>query len=114
MRRSVKLKKHGRMSPQNFKKCTDLAPIDAIMQSADAVGNPSKQGKGGVVGYLSWLATKEPRAFASLLGRALPSQKTVDPGVRVEEVNLDNVKELFAEKLTRVAQRMREDPLNSE
>jgi hypothetical protein len=107
MRQSVKFKKHGRMSPRNPKKCTDLAPIDAIMRAAEVAGNPSKRGKGGVIGYLSWLAIKEPRAFASLFGRALPPQKTVGPGTGTgAEITLANAREKFADRINSIAQRL--------
>jgi hypothetical protein len=107
MRRSVKLKKPGCVSPRNSKKCTDLAPLDAIMRAAEAVGNPSKQGEGGFVGYLSWLAIEYPPAFASLLGRALAAQKMVGPGVG-SEITVANARETFMERVNSYARRLSE------
>ena len=76
------------------------------MRAAEAVGNPSKQGKGGLIGYLSWLASKHPGAYASLFGQALSLQKTVGPGVGAEEITLHNAREKFIERINRIAQRM--------
>jgi hypothetical protein len=50
----------------------------AIIEAAAAVGENGK-GKGKLKGYCKWLAVQEPKAFASLLGRVLPTQIEVDP-----------------------------------
>lgn len=50
---------------------------DAIMKSAEAAGE-DMEGTGGVVGYCTFLAKKEPKAFAQLLGKVLPMQLTGD------------------------------------
>ncbi len=47
---------------------------DAILLAAERVGDPLNGRKGGTVGYLEFLATSEPKAFAGLLGRVLPTQ----------------------------------------
>lgn len=52
---------------------------DAIMKAAEAAGE-DMNGKNGVVGYCTFLATKEPKAFAQLLGKVLPMQLTGDDG----------------------------------
>lgn len=46
---------------------------DALIAAAEAVGADGN-GAGGLTGYLTSLATVEPRAFASLLGRVIPLQ----------------------------------------
>ncbi len=46
---------------------------EAVVEAAEKVGEDGK-GKNGAVGYLVQLAQKEPKAFASLLGRAMPLQ----------------------------------------
>ncbi len=51
---------------------------DAIIQAAEASGLDRK-GKGGLVGYCTFLARDEPKAFAQLLGKVLPTQVAGDP-----------------------------------
>ena len=46
---------------------------EAVVEAAEKVGEDGK-GKDGAVGYLVMLAKSEPKAFASLLGRAMPLQ----------------------------------------
>lgn len=48
---------------------------DAIIKAAEASGE-DKQGKDGLVGYCTFLAKEEPKAFAQLLGKVLPMQIT--------------------------------------
>lgn len=55
---------------------------DAIIRAAEAAGE-DKQGKGGLVGYCTYLATEEPKAFAQLLGKVLPMQIAGDLTVAV-------------------------------
>lgn len=52
---------------------------DAIIKAAEAVGEDRK-GKGGLIGYCKFLAAKEPKAFATLLGKVLPTQVTGEGG----------------------------------
>ena len=52
---------------------------EAIVEAAALVGEDG-EGAEGLVGYLKLLAVTEPRAYASLLGRVLPYQITVDDG----------------------------------
>ena len=64
----------------------------AILQAAAAVGEDEK-GKGGLQGYCKKLAKEQPKAFASLMGRVLPTQVTGDPDnpvvTRIETVVVD-------------------------
>ena len=39
--------------------------------AAESVGHPGEGGKGGLVGYLEWAASRYPRTFAKLLGEVL-------------------------------------------
>lgn len=48
---------------------------DAIVMAAEQVGQDGA-GKEGLIGYCKFLATNEPKAFASLMGRVLPTQVT--------------------------------------
>lgn len=50
---------------------------DAIIEAAESVGEDG-QGKGSLTGYCKYLAISEPKAFAGLLGRVLPTQITGD------------------------------------
>jgi hypothetical protein len=56
---------------------------DAIARAAEAVGEDGC-GKNGLIGYLKWLAVREPQVFAGLLGKLLPLQ--VAGSMAVEEV----------------------------
>jgi hypothetical protein len=46
---------------------------DAIIKAAEAQGDG---GNGGLIGYCTFLARDEPKAFAQLLGKVLPLQVT--------------------------------------
>lgn len=51
---------------------------DAILAGATAVGEDGN-GRDGLEGYCRYLAKKEPRAFAGLMGKVLPMTVTGDP-----------------------------------
>ncbi len=59
---------------------------DAILAAAEAAGQDGK-GKNGLHGYLVRLAIKEPRSFASLLGRVMPLQIVGDPDAPLSHVH---------------------------
>lgn len=46
---------------------------EAIVAAAENAGS-DKNGKDGLEGYCYFLATEEPRAFSTLLGKVLPMQ----------------------------------------
>mgnify|MGYP001140226800 CR=1 FL=1 len=46
---------------------------DAILLAAEKTGQDGK-GKGGLIGYCRFLAANEPKAFAQLMGKVLPTQ----------------------------------------
>ena len=52
--------------------------VDAILVAAASVGR-DRRGKGGLAGYLRWLAKTEPKAFAQLLGRTLKRDREIKP-----------------------------------
>lgn len=52
---------------------------DAILKAASLTGH-DRAGKQGLVGYCRFLAESEPRAFAGLLGKVLPTQVTGEDG----------------------------------
>ena len=58
---------------------------EAILQAAEKTG-ADMQGKGGLTGYLTFLAKDEPKSFAMLLGKVLPMQVTGADGGPVEAV----------------------------
>ena len=62
---------------------------EAIIAAAERTGEDGA-GKDGLMGYCSFLATKEPKAFAQLLGKVLPMQLTGEDGgpVKVTQVQL--------------------------
>ena len=53
---------------------------DAIIAAATNVGNPADGGKGGLQGYLEFIAKSDVKAMAGLLGKVLPMQLTGDDG----------------------------------
>lgn len=48
---------------------------DAIIKAAEAAG-ANGSGEDGLIGYCTFLAKDEPKAFAQLLGKVLPMQIT--------------------------------------
>lgn len=60
---------------------------EGIVTAAIQVGEDGK-GKGGLVGYLRFLARKQPKAFSQLLGRVLPLQISATPGSFIGSVNI--------------------------
>lgn len=48
---------------------------DAILKAAEAAGEDGS-GKAGLIGYCTFLAKEEPKAFAQLLGKVMPLQVT--------------------------------------
>ena len=84
----------------------DRPLIDSILLAAGAVGDPRKGGTGGVIGYLKWLASADPRTYATLLGRVLPLQRIVE-----DNTGNDNSKgtEEFFILLIALADRLAED-----
>lgn len=59
---------------------------DAIREALAAEGDrlaaadSSGETKPGALGYMQWLSRVEPRAFATLVGKLLPTQLTGDDG----------------------------------
>tara|TARA_R110002126_G_scaffold291784_1_gene458086 strand:- start:12756 stop:13049 length:294 start_codon:yes stop_codon:yes gene_type:complete len=69
----------GRRGKKGPDKSTVLLK-DALIEAAHMAGS-DKQGTDGLVGYCRFLATEEPRTFATLIGKVLPMQVTgVDNG----------------------------------
>lgn len=60
---------------------------DAILKAAEATGQDGK-GKGKLTGYCRYLAISEPKAFAALLGRILPTQISGDPENPLEVITM--------------------------
>lgn len=62
---------------------------EAILGAATATGSDGK-GRGGLMGYCTFLAKDEPKAFAQLLGKVLPMQVTGEDGgpIKVTQVQL--------------------------
>ena len=55
---------------------------DAIIQAAELTGY-DKQGHQGLIGYCRRLAEDEPKAFAGLMGKVLPTQVTGENGAPI-------------------------------
>lgn len=62
---------------------------EAILLAAEQRGSDGA-GKDGLAGYCQFLAEKEPRAFAQLLGKVLPMQLAFD-GIATPAVPIINV-----------------------
>jgi hypothetical protein len=65
---------------------------DAIIKAAEAAGS-DKAGKGGLIGYCTFLAKDEPKAFAQLLGKVMPLQITgegEDGALKIEVVRFSD------------------------
>lgn len=64
---------------------------DAIIRAAEAAGE-DQNGKNGLVGYCTFLAKDEPKAFAQLLGKVLPMQITGegDGSLKIEVVRFSD------------------------
>lgn len=64
---------------------------NGIIDAAVTVGSDGK-GKGGLVGYLTMLARKYPKAYSSLLARVLPLQVSGGVGIGIiDAVNIVSV-----------------------
>ena len=55
---------------------------DAIIQAAELTGY-DKHGHQGLIGYCRRLAEDEPKAFAGLMGKVLPTQVTGENGAPI-------------------------------
>ncbi len=88
--------------------------------AADAAGN--KKGRGGLVSYLTWAATKQATSFIPLLGRLLPHEveakqtstteityRTVDE-IREELIRRGVPLDTIAVELHALASKTNEDP----
>ena len=45
---------------------------EAILRAAEETGDPNAKHKGGLNGYLKWLARTEPKSFAMLMAKTMP------------------------------------------
>jgi len=61
---------------------TTMLLKEAILQAAELTGS-DRQGKQGLVGYCRFLAENEPKAFAGLMGKVLPTQVTGEDGAPI-------------------------------
>lgn len=52
---------------------------EAILAAAEATGSDGN-GRGKLIGYCTFLAKEEPKAFAGLLGKVIPMQVTGEDG----------------------------------
>jgi hypothetical protein len=77
-------RREGAGRPKGSPNKTTALLKEAILAAAELHGNDG-QGKDGLVGYCQHLASAEPRAFASLLGRVMPLQLTGENGSPVKQ-----------------------------
>jgi hypothetical protein len=101
--------------PKAWPQKPDYSLQDSIFMAAEAVGDPDRYGRGGLVGYLKYLAVKHPRTFGMLLAAQMrqskdsngPKSRVQTPGLN-NEITLETAGEVFAKKLRGMADRMRE------
>lgn len=67
---------------------------EAILQAAEAVGENGK-GKDGLVGYLTRIARRDVRAYATLLGKVIPLQVSGPGGGPVQVASVRCTSEQF-------------------
>jgi hypothetical protein len=72
--------------------------LQAIVTAPQSVGNPARRGKGGLAGYMEWLAVKYPRIYASLLVKFKPLLLAEQEYA----AECANVSELLKERLDRM------------
>lgn len=70
--------KAGPGRPKGMPNKSTAALKDAILAAGEKVGSDMK-GRGGMTGYLVFLAKTEPKAYAGLLGRIIPLQVGGEP-----------------------------------
>jgi len=74
--------------------------------AAESTGD-DRRGRGGLCGYLRWVARHEPKSFCMLLGRVLPTQIAGDPDrplrVIAEGVSPQEAAQLYADTLKHLA-----------
>lgn len=75
----------GKGRPKGSVNKTTAMLKEAILGAATSTGFDGK-GKDGLMGYCAFLATTEPKAFATLLGRVLPMQVTGEDGGPIKSV----------------------------
>jgi hypothetical protein len=64
---------------------TTVLVKEAILKAAEAAGE-DKQGKDGLVGYMTFLAKEEPKAFSTLLAKIIPTQVTGEDGGAIRTI----------------------------
>lgn len=77
-------RRDGAGRPKGSANKTTALLKEAILTAAEQTGNDG-QGKDGLIGYCKHLASAEPKAFATLLGRVLPLQLSGDGGVPLKQ-----------------------------
>lgn len=77
------LSRKGAGRPAGSPNKTTALLKEAIIKAAESVGSDG-EGKDSLIGYCTFLAKSEPKAFAQLLGKVLPMQVTGEDGGAVE------------------------------
>jgi len=78
-------------SPKNSPKRPTYSLQDAILIATEQVGDPDRSGRGGLIGYLKYLAVKDPRTFGMLLATHLrQSQASYGQKSRIQTPGLND------------------------
>jgi hypothetical protein len=107
---------NGGSRPRNSPKKPTYSLADGILAAADKVGNPDRQGRGGRVGYLEWLAVRDPRTFGMLLATHLRQNldshvqkpRFQTPGLN-DGITPENAGEALMAKISAVGKRLKEE-----
>lgn len=80
----------GKGRPKGSANKTTTMLKEAILGAATATGKDGS-GEDGLMGYCAFLATSEPKAFATLLGRVLPMQVTGEDGGPIQVTAVERI-----------------------
>lgn len=79
----------GKGRPKGAANKTTALLKEAIIRAAEEHGEDNR-GTNGLTGYCRYLASTEPKAFATLLGKVLPMQVTGEDGgpIKITRIEL--------------------------
>jgi hypothetical protein len=100
----AKFQKGGKRPPNAGRKRGSINKTTSVLKQAvllatEQTGDPSKRGRGGLIGYLRFVAREYPKVFVpSLLARVLPLQVQVDTQAEIIYRNVAEVEREIASR----------------